>query len=177
MTGRADQERQAQDATGLPGLVNGSFEQPPGADGYVTGWYYQRLVTWETGGDAPEGQHFITLRSPMPGRMAHIMQGFAADGRTVTAIEASIRVKYRDARRGRGRTEIPAALVTFYDENRKEVGMSFLGVFLGSASWQKLSKEIRVPAQSRQAILRLGLFGGTGEVSFDDARIEPAARR
>ncbi len=109
--------------------------------------------------------------------MAHIMQGFAADGRTVTAVNASIRVKYSDAKRGRGRTEIPAAVVTFYDENRKEVGTSFLGVFLGSGPWQKLTKEIRVPTQSRQAILRLGLFGSTGEVSFDDIRIEPAARR
>lgn len=177
MTGRADEERQAQDALGGPGIVNGNFEQPPGDNGYVTGWYYQRLVTWETGADAPEGQHFITLRNQTPGRMAHIMQGFAADGRTVSAINASVRAKYRDARRGRGRTEIPAAVVTFYDEDRKEVGTSFLGVFLGSGPWQKLTKEIRVPPQSRQAILRLGLFGSTGEVSFDDARIEPAARR
>jgi len=176
MTGRADEERQAQDALSGPGVVNGNFEQPPGDNGYVTGWYYQRLVAWETGADAPEGQHFITLRNQTPGRMAHIMQGFAADGRAVTAVNASVRVKYRDARRGRGRTEIPAAAVTFYDENRKEVGTSFLGVFLGSGPWQKLTKEIRVPPQSRQAILRLGLFGSTGEVSFDDVRIEPAVR-
>jgi protein-L-isoaspartate(D-aspartate) O-methyltransferase len=177
MTGQADRERQAQDGQGLPGVLNGNFEQPPGDNGYVSGWYYQRLVTWETGLEAPEGEHFISIRNQTPGRMAHIMQGFAADGRTVTAINASIRVKYSDAKRGRGRTEIPAAVVTFYDENRKEVGTSFLGVFLGSGSWQKLSKEIRVPTQSRQAILRLGLFGSTGEVSFDDIRIEPAAPR
>ena len=100
------------------------------------------------------------------------MQGFAADGRTVTAIKASVWVKYSDTQRGRGRTEIPAALVTFYDDDRKEVGMSFLGVFLGSGSWQKADQRDPRPAQSRQAILRLGLFGSTGEVSFDDVRIE-----
>ncbi len=178
MTGQADQERQAQDGQTLPGVVNGNFEQPPGANGYLPGWYYQRLVTWETGRDAPEGQNFITIRNQTPGRMAHIMQGFAADGRTVPAINVSAWVKYRDAKRGWALSEEgPAALVTFYDENRKEVGMSFLGMFLGSADWRKLDKEIRVPVPSRQAILRLSLFGGTGEISFDDIRIEPAARR
>lgn len=177
MTGRADQERQTQEGQGGPSVLNGNFEEPPGANGYLPGWYYQRLVTWETAGDAPEGRHFITMRNQTPGRMAHIMQGFAADGRTVTAINAAAWVKYSRTQRGRAQTDIPAAIVTFYDENRKEVGTSFLGVFLGSGPWKKLTKEIHVPAQSRQAILRLGLFGSTGEVSFDDIRIESAARR
>ena len=143
----------------------------------MPGWYYQRLVTWETGREAPEGEHFITLRNETPGRMAHIMQGFPADGRQVTAITASIWVQYSGTQRGRGRTEVPAALVSFYDDDRQEVGMSFLGTFLGSGSWEKHTKEIRVPPESRQAIVRLGLFGSTGEVSFDDVRIEPVIRR
>jgi protein-L-isoaspartate(D-aspartate) O-methyltransferase len=176
MTGRADQERQQQDPQGLPGILNGNFEQPPGANGYLPGWYYQRLVTLKTGREAPEGDRFITLRNETPGRMAHIMQGFAADGRRVTAITASVWAQYSSTQRGRYPTEKPAALVSFYDDDRQEVGMSFLGVFLGSGSWEKHAKEIRVPPQSRQAIIRLGLFGSTGEVSFDDVRIEPVPR-
>lgn len=177
MTGRADEERRPQNAQSSPGVINGNFEQPPGARGYMPGWYYQRLVTWETGCEAPEGEHFITLRNETPGRMAHIMQGFAADGRRVTTISVSAWAKYSDTRRGRFPTEKPAAMVSFYDDDRQEVGMSFLGVFLGSNSWQKHTKEIRVPSQSRQAIVRLGLFGSTGEVSFDDVRIEGVLRR
>jgi protein-L-isoaspartate(D-aspartate) O-methyltransferase len=177
MTGRADEERQPQDAQSGPGVINGNFEQPPDARGYMPGWYYQRLVTWETGREAPEGEHFITLRNETPGRMAHIMQGFPADGRRVTAITASVWVQYSGTQRGRGRTEVPAALVSFYDDDRQEVGVSFLGVFLGSNSWQQHTKEIRIPPESRQAIVRLGLFGSTGEVSFDDVRIDPMIRR
>jgi protein-L-isoaspartate(D-aspartate) O-methyltransferase len=176
MTGRADQERQAQDARGAPAVLNGNFEQPPGDNGYLPGWYYQRLVTWETGREAPEGEHFIRLRNQTPGRMAHIMQGFAADGRRVAAVTVSAWAQYSDTRPGRMRTEVPAALVSFYDADRKEVGMSFLGVFLGSGAWQRHTKEIRVPPESRQAIIRLGLFGSTGEVAFDDIRLEPVLR-
>lgn len=177
MTGRADEERQRLDAQAGPGVLNGNFEQAPDARGYMPGWYYQRLVTWETGPGAPEGEHFITLRNQTPSRMAHIMQGFAADGRTVTDLRVSAWVKFSDIRKGWTNSEVPAALVTFYDDDRKEVGMSLLGTFLGSGDWKQYTKEIRVPSQSRQAIVRLGLFGSTGEISFDDVRIEQAPRR
>ena len=177
MTGRADEERQPQDASAGPGVLNGNFEQSPDARGYMPGWYYQRLVTWETGPEAPEGEHFITLRNQTPSRMAHIMQGFAADGRTVTDLRVSAWVKFSDTRKGWTNSEVPAALVTFYDDDRKEVGMSLLGTFLGSSDWKQHTKEIRVPSQSRQAIVRLGLFGSTGEISFDDVQIEQAAPR
>ena len=126
---------------------------------------------------APEGEHFMTLRNQTPSRMAHIMQGFAADGRTVTDLRVSAWVKFSDTRKGWTNSEVPAALVTFYDDDRKEVGMSLLGTFLGSSDWKQHTKEIRVPSQSRQAIVRLGLFGSTGEISFDDVQIEQAAPR
>jgi protein-L-isoaspartate(D-aspartate) O-methyltransferase len=176
MTGRADQERQEQAPQGLSGILNGNFEQPPNATGHLPGWYYQRLVTWETGRDAPEGERFITMRNETPSRMAHIMQGFAADGRTVTTLTVSAWVKYRGTQRGRGWTEIPAAVVSFYDDDRKEVGVSFLGVFVGTKPWERHTKQVRIPPQARQAIVRLGLFGSTGEISFDDVRIEAEKR-
>ena len=177
MTGRAFQDRQAPDAEDRPGVVNGNFEAPPVADRYSPGWFYQQQVTWESADSAPEGRHYITIRNQTPGRMAHIMQGFAADGRQVTAIRASAWVKYKDTKRGLARTEVPAAAVTFYDENRHVVGGAFLGVFLGSGPWQKLTKEIDVPTQSRHAIILLGQFGSTGELSFDDIHISPIAQR
>lgn len=177
MTGRASQARQAQDTEDRPVMVNGNFEQAPVADTYSPGWFYQRQATWETADNAPEGRHYITIRNQTPGRMAHIMQGFAADGRQMTAIKASAWVKFKDTKRGLARTEVPAAAVTYYDEQRHVVGGSFLGVFLGSGPWQKLTKEIDVPTQSRHAIIHLGQFGSTGELSFDDIRISPLAQR
>jgi protein-L-isoaspartate(D-aspartate) O-methyltransferase len=172
MTGRADAERQEPPPEGLSQLLNGNFEQSPNATGHLPGWYYQRLVTWETGREAPEGEHFISVRNETPSRMAHIMQGFAADGRQLTTLTVSAWVKYRGTQRGRAWSEIPTAVVSFYDSNRQEVGQFLLGVFLGTEAWSRHSKQIRVPPQARQAIIRLGLFGSTGEISFDDVRIE-----
>lgn len=176
MTGRADEERQEPPPQGLSPLLNGNFEQPPNATGHLPGWYYQRLVSWETGAEAPEGEHYITLRNETPSRMAHIMQGFAADGRQVTSLTVSAWVQHRGTQRGRAWSEFPTAVVSFYDNHRKEVGQALLGVFLGTESWKRHSKPIRVPPQSRQAIIRLGLFGSTGEISFDDVRIEAEGR-
>ena len=30
---------------------------------FVSGWYYQRQLTWETDATAPEGEHFVTIRN------------------------------------------------------------------------------------------------------------------
>jgi protein-L-isoaspartate(D-aspartate) O-methyltransferase len=66
--------------------------------------------------------------------------------------------------------------VTFYDENRKELGNSWIGPFSGSSAWRQESKTILVPSQAREGILRIGLFGATGEAAFDDVRIAPKPR-
>jgi hypothetical protein len=34
-----------------------------------------------------------------------------------------------------------------------------------------VSSKIRVPAKAREAIFRIGLFGATGEISFDSVSI------
>jgi protein-L-isoaspartate(D-aspartate) O-methyltransferase len=64
--------------------------------------------------------------------------------------------------------------LTFYDAQRKEVATEYLGPFEGSKDWHQHKKEIRVPVSSREAIVRIGLFGATGKISFDNIIIRKA---
>jgi protein-L-isoaspartate(D-aspartate) O-methyltransferase len=176
MTGLAEQQPAGLPQREEPGLVNGEFEQQPGENGFVPGWYYQRQVSWETAREAPQGEHYITIQNELAGRAAHIMQGFPVDGRKFAKLTLTAWVKHSNAQRGRGGTEVPLINVSFFDADRKDVGVGYLGPFLGSAGWEKHTKSMRVPPQAREAILRLGLFGATGEISFDDVEIEPTVQ-
>ena len=176
MTGIA--EGQGGDLAGrvVPSVVNGGFEQPLGDKEFVPGWYYQRQASLESGIEAPEGEHYVTIRNQLPGRAAHIMQGFPIDGRKYSAIRLSAWVKHENTQRIPGKSPVPAVAVSFYDDQRKDVGLAYLGPFLGTDSWRKYTKSIRVPLESREGILRVGLFGTTGEISCDDAKIEGVPR-
>jgi protein-L-isoaspartate(D-aspartate) O-methyltransferase len=176
MTGIAEGQGGAQAGRAVPGIVNGGFEQPLGENEFVPGWYYQRQVSLETGIDAPEGEHYVAIENQLPGRAAHIMQGFPIDGRKYSALTLSACVKHTNTQRIPGQSAVPAVAVSFYDDQRKDVGLAYLGPFLGTGSWQKHTKSIRVPLQAREGILRVGLFGTTGEISCDDVRIEAAPR-
>jgi protein-L-isoaspartate(D-aspartate) O-methyltransferase len=176
MTGAAEERREVKPDPANPRAANGNFEKAPVADEFVSGWYYQRQLSWETDATAPEGDHFITIRNQEPGRAAHILQGIPIDGRAVDRLEFSLFVKTANTQRGPGREALPMAGISFYDENRRDVGLAVMGPFLGTTDWHKVSRSVRVPPQAREGILRLGLFGATGEVSFDDVQIEPTAR-
>ena len=168
MTGAAEDKRQVQPDPENPQVINGDFELPLGENGFLQGWYYQRLLTLESDPRAPQGRQYITMRNRDAGRMAHVMQGFPIDGRKIQRLDFSAWVKYNigpeDAR--------PRAGITFYDERREELGAIVLGPFVGTSSWGKVSHSAPVPTRAREAILRLGLFGATGEISFDNVQIE-----
>jgi protein-L-isoaspartate(D-aspartate) O-methyltransferase len=66
--------------------------------------------------------------------------------------------------------------VTFYDDQRRDLGTSWVGPFKGTNDWQESKKVFRVPASAREGILRLGLFGATGKVSFDSIQMTPIER-
>ena len=59
------------------------------------------------------------------------------------------------------------------DDKLHEVGKTVkLGPFRPNESWHKRLREIRVPIAARTAIVRIGLFGGTGTAQFDDVVVE-----
>jgi len=51
------------------------------------------------------------------------------------------------------------------------VGVVSLGPFIGTHDWSPVQKIVRVPIQAREAILRVGLFGGVGEFYIDDLKL------
>jgi protein-L-isoaspartate(D-aspartate) O-methyltransferase len=69
---------------------------------------------------------------------------------------------------GQTPNQLPAIVITFYDEKRAAVGEASIGPFSGSFDWRKESDTVRVPLRAREAILRIGLLGATGRLSLDD---------
>ena len=66
---------------------------------------------------------------------------------------------------------MPRMMVSFYDDQRAHLGQVWLGPWRGTFDWRKESRKVRVPGRAREAIVRVGLFGATGEAKFDDVRI------
>lgn len=172
MTGAAEERRQNQPDPANPAILNGDFEEDVPQNGYVPGWYYQRQLEWVADDLAPSGSHFVKFKNETPLLAAHLMQGFAIDGRQVKRLRLSASVRVDDVRPGPYKEDLPLVAVTFYDQNRKDLGTSFIGPFRGSKPWENYHKELRVPVESREAIVRIGLFGSLGTASFDKIEIE-----
>ena len=173
MTGRAEERREVKPDPLHPATVNGSFEEDASQFKFIPGWFYERQVTWETDPKAPEGTHFIKFKNEQAGRSAHVLQGFPIDGTKVHNLELSAWIKHRNLQLD-AKEDHPGVAVTLYDEGRKALGTWWIDEsFLGTHDWRqtKISTPIRVPPTTREGILRLGLFGATGELSIDDVRI------
>ena len=55
--------------------------------------------------------------------------------------------------------------------DEEAIGSGIVGPFLGDSAWRQVKQRLRVPADAREGIFRIGLFGATGEISFDNVRI------
>ena len=169
MTGKAETEREIKPDDSNPVLLNPSFEEGLDDEGFVKGWYYDRLVTWQEDSTVLTGKASVTFSNDVPGQAAHLLQGISIDGRKVAKLQFGGSVKYQNTIRGQQEFETPYLSLTFYDKDRKDISTEFFGPFLGNqASWKKMEKEIRVPVAAREAILRIGMFGATGVISFDN---------
>ena len=123
-------------------------------------------------GDAPSGNSYVTFANSEPGRGCRALQGFGVDGRQVQRLKVTLYVRGEDIRPGIFRSDLPSLVVTFYDENRDTVGKGSMGPWRGSFAWQRQTATIDVPSRAREAILRIGLFGAMGEISFDAIELE-----
>jgi protein-L-isoaspartate(D-aspartate) O-methyltransferase len=178
MTGEAEDKRVVKPDPKNPQIENGDFEDTAdNKDGkrQPTGWHYQRQLTLETAG-APQGASYARFENLEPGRGCHALQGFAIDGREVPFLQLKYWVRSTDVVPGTQRSEWPRIVITFYDERRAMVGEESLGQFAGSFDWRDETGRIAVPLRAREAIIRIGLHGSIGEVSFDDLRLAPAPR-
>ena len=169
MTGAAEEDRDVLPDPKNPLLINSDFEDPSDKDTIVPGWYYGRQLKLVK--PSKEANQYVTFENEHAGRGSHLLQGLGIDGRAVSRIKLSARVRVESVRPS---SEDSAAAVTiaFYDEGRKTVGNSWIGPWRGTTrDWRDYEKVIRVPASAREAILRVGLFGATGRASFDNVRI------
>jgi len=176
MTGKAEAERQLLPDPANPTVINGDFETPlPTGDslpkGAIPGWYYERQVTLFRG-DAYEGENFVRFQNATPELASNLLQGLPLDGRLVTSVRLSGALRTDDVKPGLYPDSLPAIVLSFYDDQRRQIDMVVLGSTRGTRSWRSLSRLIRVPPQSREAIIRVGLFGATGTADFDSIRVE-----
>ena len=176
MTGLAESERKVKPDPGRPVVVNGNFEAPMGDEPSLPGWYYQRQVRWEIDPEAPQGDHFATFYNKTAGRGSRALQGFPLDGRLVETLRLSAWVKTDSVVTGSTPDMMPAVAISVYDENRRDVGRWWLGPWRGTSDWHEVSESFRIPRSAREGILRIGLFGATGEVSFDNIQMEAVER-
>jgi protein-L-isoaspartate(D-aspartate) O-methyltransferase len=177
MTGLAEDKRQVLPDPRSPQLINGDFEDGLDEAGHVLGWYYERQLEWITDPNSPSGRHYVQFKSEVPGQLAQLMQAFAIDGEQVAVINFSGWFSCARVSRGPTAGELPAMLLTFWDENREKLGETVIGPFLGSRNWQFYQQQVRVPRGAKEAIVRIGLFGGIGTASFDNIAITPVQQR
>jgi protein-L-isoaspartate(D-aspartate) O-methyltransferase len=188
MTGRAEEGRVVQPDPANPSLGNGGFEQfhpapvdpdaakqegeekPP--EMIPDGWYYQRQLKLVEAADAPEGKHYVTFSNTSPGRGAQALEGMPVDGRKVKELKVTLWVKGKNIQAGSTNEQLPAVGVMFFDADRAQIGYTWVGPWRETFDWQRVSDKIRVPPKAREAIVRIGLLGATGEVSFDDLRVQ-----
>ncbi len=176
MTGQAEDQRKVLPDPANPVILNGDFEEALPENGFVSGWYYQRSMELVSDPKAPGGTHYVRFSASQPGQKAHLMQGFAIDGSKIAKIRLSASVKFKNVVAGPHHDDLPLVALTFYDELRRELGTGFMGPFRGNRDWQNLDNDIDVPEGTREAIIRIGLFGATGQASFDNIMIRPQSR-
>jgi protein-L-isoaspartate(D-aspartate) O-methyltransferase len=172
MTGEAETQRNQQPDPLHPALINGDFEVTGEQPVDIPGWYYGRQVE-QISGDAAVGKGFIRFQNSTPGRDSHLMQGVGLDGRSVKRVRLAARARTQRVELGQGPQDKPVVAITFYDSQRRELGTQWLGPFRGTTRWTSHARELRVPIDTREAIVRVGLFGATGTADFDEILLEP----
>ena len=177
MTGRAEEERQVKPDLTHPSLVNGSFEDTSSDSDMPRGWYYIRQGRVVDVSNAPAGSKALELSSTTAGLSAHVMQAIGVDGRRVREIEITYSMRGNRVRYGRSSTERPGILIEFYDAKRAPVGFERKGNWSGTFGWTNGQLRIRVPAQSRLAVIGVGLFGATGRAWFDEIAVRSTSMR
>jgi protein-L-isoaspartate(D-aspartate) O-methyltransferase len=171
MTGTAEEQRRVLPDPDQPQVVNGDFEQVFGEHDLPVGWHYLRQAA-----TARENENrFLSFANKEAGKPSQALQGLAIDGRKVPEIEFSARVRGENLTSGPTEDQVPAILITFYDQRRAVIANKFLGKWQGSFNWKVANRKLQVPLLAREAIVWLGLGGGTGRLDIDEIAVHPAS--
>lgn len=169
MTGTAEDRRRVQPDPTQPQVNNGDFEEVFGKEQLPVGWHYLRQV--HTVADI-DGNRYLSIANSEPGKPTRALQGLALDGRDVREVRLTARVRGKNLGPDPTGEQLPAIVLTFYDQRRAVIESQLLGPWEGSFDWRTESQTFRVPATSREAIVRLGLLEGVGQLDIDDIVLE-----
>ena len=172
MTGKAEEIRKVRPNSSRPAVVNGDFEEATGNPPEPTGWHYQRQLDWVEDAKAPSGKHYVTFTNTVPGRYSQAVQGFAVDGKQVKRLDVSLQVRATNVQEGQDPSQLPALVITFYDESRVPIETATIGPWRGTFDWNRKSGVVFVPLKAHEAGIHIGLLGATGELSVDSVRID-----
>ena len=176
MTGKSEDLRRVQPDGSKPQIANGGFEQIDADTGRFASWHYQRRSS-PTSDGAAVGKHAVRFENDQPGQTSHMLQGLALDGSLLKAVTVSCQYQGADLRGGPEPHQQPALLLHLYDDRRLPIGTATLGPWLVDADdWTTATRRIDLPSRIREAILQVGLNGGTGTLSIDDVRLTPHPR-
>jgi len=162
MTGTAEAARERLPNPNQPALANGDFQHTLKDSQLPVSWHYLR------GARVLGDVRYLSFVNAEPGRASRALQGLAINGRQVSAVRLSARVRGQNLRPGPTSTQRATVMITFYDQRRAAIGSERLANWQGTFAWRTESKTIAVPLAAREAIVRLGLLGGVGQLDIDD---------
>ncbi len=168
MTGAAEDAREVQPDPLRPAVFNGDFEMVVGDSDRPSGWHYLRQAATKVDGDAASSGRYLSFANKQAGLSSQCLQGFAVDGRQVSRLMVACRVRGAGLAVDPATSGAPAAIVTFFDDRRAAIDHAQLGPWTGDFDWRDESAELAVPLAAREAILAIGLHGGTGRLDMDD---------
>lgn len=180
MTGEAEDKREHLPDGTNPKVVNGDFtitnrEADSNQTDFVPGWYYGRQVRQmgaDDGTTSSSRNAYVRFSNQTAGLSSHLLQGVAIEGKKVSMIRLSGEIRTDDVRKGPTPDALPALAISFYDGQRQELATYMIGPFRGTRSWRSISKLMRVPAETKESIVRIGLYGATGIADFAKISIE-----
>jgi protein-L-isoaspartate(D-aspartate) O-methyltransferase len=168
MTGRAELDRDPAGAAVKPVLLNGSFEELMPGTSRPMNWYHQRQVTVTRVRDAPDGEKAVVFHNASRDRTAEVSQAFGLDGRRWRHVVLKGWARGQGIERGTSQRERASLVVAFYDERREILEAAAAGEWRGSFEWRAFEQRTIIPVAAREAVLRVGLCGATGELWVDD---------
>ena len=178
MTGLAEDARQVFPDPAAPRIINGSFERSfPNTNQQgrqPLGWHYlrgARLIRHQE--LSPAGEHYLSFENDEPGHASRALQGFAIDGREVGSVRISLSARGQNLKAGLVKGARAAMRIAFYDRRRAVQENRVVAAWNGSFPWTVFEKELPVKPGTREAIVRIGLLGGTGQLDVDDLSLQP----
>jgi protein-L-isoaspartate(D-aspartate) O-methyltransferase len=171
MTGTAEDQRKIKPDPTKPTLLNGDFEEAADDEQFIKGWYYERQAKRTLDSNSPSGQYHLQFHCDVPGQLAHLMQTVAISGESIASVKLNASVAYNNVARGPSQNELPALLLSFYNDDKEELASSIIGPFQGTADWKEFQRTVRVPQATTFASVRVGLFGAVGTAKFDNIKL------